>query len=82
MPKDDRVLTERAAERFSLKEIAKRAWIPDLPDLKKHATELVARLLERAGGPDAHAAVPLYCKNNLRRISAKTAPYLTRVFPG
>ena len=80
VPKDDGSLVELAAERFPLKEMAKRAWIPDLPDLKKHATELVARLLERAGGPDAHAAVPLYRKNNLRRINAKTDPYALRAW--
>ncbi|MYA03671.1 MAG: ImmA/IrrE family metallo-endopeptidase [Caldilineaceae bacterium SB0664_bin_22] len=60
--------------------MAKHAWIPDLPDLKKHATELVARLLERAGGPDAHVAVPLYRKNNLRRSNAKTDPYALRAW--
>ena len=80
VPKDNGALAELAAERFPLKEMAKRAWIPDLPDLKKHATELVARFLERAGGPDAHAAVPLYRKNNLRRINAKTDPYALRAW--
>ena len=69
-----------AAERFPLKEMAKRAWIPNLPDLKSRAGELVAGLLDRAGGSDAFAAVPHYRKNDHRRINAKTDPYALRAW--
>ena len=54
--------------------MVKRAWIPDVPDLKGRASELVAGLLGRAGGPDALAAVPMYRKNDHQRINAKTDP--------
>ncbi|MCE2467225.1 MAG: ImmA/IrrE family metallo-endopeptidase [Caldilineaceae bacterium] len=69
-----------AAERFPLKEMARRAWIPNLPDLKSRADELVAGLVNRAGGSDALAAVPHYRKNDHRRINAKTDPYALRAW--
>ena len=68
------------ADRFPLKEMVKRAWIPDVPDLKGRASELVAGFLGRAGGPDAFSAVPMYRKNDHQRINAKTDPYALRAW--
>ena len=74
-PDNDGTLAGLAAGRFPLKAMAKRGWIPNPPDLKDRASELVAGLLDRAGGSDALAAVPLYRKNDHQRINAKTDPY-------
>ena len=60
--------------RFPLKAMAKRRWIPDLPDLAQHARELVGDLIERAGGWDV-ASAALYRKNDHLRANAKTDPY-------
>ena len=79
-PTDDASLTRLDAARFPLKEMARRAWIPDVPDLKGRASELVAGLLGRAGGPDALAAVPMYRKNDHQRINAKTDPSALRAW--
>ena len=79
-PTDNASLTHLEAARFPLKEMARRAWIPDVPDLKGRASELVAGLLGRAGGPDALAAVPMYRKNDHQRINAKTDPSALRAW--
>ena len=68
------------ADRFPLREMVKRTWIPDVPDLKGRASDLVAGLLDRAGGPDALAAVPMYRKNDHQRINAKTDPHALRAW--
>ena len=60
--------------RFPLKEMAKRSWIPDLPDLARHAKQLVGDLIERAGGWQV-AGAALYRKNDHLRANAKTDPY-------
>ena len=60
--------------RFPLREMAKRGWIPDLPDLAQHAKELVGELIERAGGWKV-ARAALYRKNDHQRANAKTDPY-------
>ena len=60
--------------RFPLKEMAKRGWIPNAPDLADHAEELLGGLLDRAGGQNM-AAAALYRKNDNRRLNAKTDPY-------
>ena len=65
--------------RFPLKEMAKRKWIPDMPDLLGNAEELVRGLMERAGGPET-AAAGLYRKNDHRRINAKTDEYALRAW--
>ncbi len=80
VPDGDASLTSLDADRFPLKEMVKRAWIPDVPDLKGRASELVAGLLGRAGGPDALAAVPMYRKNDHQRINAKTDPHALRAW--
>ncbi len=79
-PAGDAALDTLDAERFPLKEMAKRAWIPDVPNLKERASELVAGLLGRAGGPDALTAVPMYRKNDHQRINAKTDPHALRAW--
>ena len=60
--------------RFPLKEMAKFGWIPDLPDMKDRAEELVSEFIERSGGQNA-ALVPLYRKNDHRRVNAKSDRY-------
>ena len=65
--------------RFPLKEMAKRGWIPQGPDLVDRAEELIRDLIERAGGPEV-AAVPLYRRNGHRRINAKSDPYALRAW--
>ena len=59
--------------RFPLKEMAKRGWIEQLPDLIERAEEVMRALREKAGEPET-AAVPLYRANGHRRINAKTDP--------
>ena len=79
-PADDALLDGLDADRFPLKEMVKRAWIPNVPDLKGRASELVAELLSRAGGPNAFEAVPMYRKTDHQRINAKTDPYALRAW--
>ena len=67
------------ASRFPLKAMAKRGWIPALPDLAGRAEEVVAGLIERAGGREV-ALAPLYRKNDQRRINAKTDDYALRAW--
>ena len=65
-------------ELFPLKAMAKAGWIPDVPDLRDRAEELVRGLIERAGGPQA--ATALYRKNDHRRMNAKTDDYALRAW--
>ncbi len=58
-------------QRFPLREMAKRGWIPNATNLAMHAKELVGELIERAGGPSVAPAV-LYRKNDHLRVNAKT----------
>lgn len=60
--------------RFPIKEMARFGWIPDLPDLKDRAEELVSVLVGRAGGRRT-ALASLYRKNDHRRINAKADRY-------
>ncbi len=60
--------------RFPLKEMARRKWIPDLPDLREKAEELISGLIGRAGGQQATPAF-LFRKNDHRRLNAKTDDY-------
>ena len=75
----DPTFDEIDARRFPLKEMAKRGWIPALPDLAGRAEELVGGLIESAGGRQA-ALAPLYRKNDQRRINAKTDDYALRAW--
>ena len=61
-------------QKFPLKEMAKRHWIPDIPDLRGKAEELIAGLVGRAGGQRATPAF-LFRKNDHRRLNAKTDQY-------
>ena len=65
--------------RFPLKEMAKRKWIPDLPDLAQQAKELVGDLIERAGGWQV-AGAAMYRKNDHLRANAKTDPYALKAW--
>ncbi len=65
--------------RFPLKAMSKAGWLPDLPNLRDRAEELIGGLMERAGGR-AFAAAPLYRKNDNRRINAKTDDYALRAW--
>ena len=60
--------------RFPLKAMARRGWIPDVPDLRDRAEELLRGLIQRAGGPRAAAAVQ-FRRNDHRRLNAKADPY-------
>ena len=61
----DKPLTGIEWHRFPLKEMAKRGWIPTVPDLAKHAEELIGVLLERAGGLAVAPAVPCTAKTTI-----------------
>lgn len=65
--------------RFPLKTMAKREWIPIVPDLKERAEEFIGELIERAGGRDVAYAV-FYRKNDYRRLNAKTDPYALKAW--
>ena len=73
-PTLDGALAHLEWSRFPLKEMAKREWISELPDLARHAKELVGDLIKRAGGPQV-AGAALYRKNDHLRANAKTDPY-------
>ena len=65
--------------RFPLRAMAKAGWIPHVQGLKDHAEELIAELMERAGGR-AFAATPLYRKGDSRRVNVKTDEYALRAW--
>ena len=65
--------------RFPLKTMAKRGWIPDVPDLKERAEEFIRGLMERAGGQDVACAV-FYRRNDRRRLNAKTDMYALKAW--
>lgn len=67
----DKPLTGIEWQRFPLKAMVKRRWIPNVSDLTKHAEKLIGELIERAGGP-ALALTVLYRKNDHLRVNAKT----------
>ncbi len=60
--------------RFPLKEMAKRGWIRDLPNLKEHTESLMRDLIGKAGGQDI-VGVALYRKNDYKRANAKMDLY-------
>ena len=75
----DSTFEEIEPGRFPLKEMAKRGWIDQLPDLIDRAEEVIRAMLEKAGGLET-AALPLFRKNGHRRINAKTDPYALRAW--
>ena len=60
--------------RFPLRAMAKRGWIPDVPDMAARAEELIGTLIRRAGGAPL-ASAGLYRKTDTLRANAKTDPY-------
>ena len=75
----DSTLEEIDPRRYPLKEMAKRGWIDQDPDLTDRAEELIRDLIKRAGGMQV-AAAPLYRKNGHRRLNAKADPYALRAW--
>ena len=82
----DVLLQERAAthdaesdvidfQRFPLREMAKRSWIPNVPDLRDRAEELIVGLIERAHLRPQAAPAFLFRRNDHRRLNAKTDEY-------
>ncbi len=75
----DQPLADLDWRRFPLKAMAKRRWIPDVPDMAARAEELLGTLIERAGGrPVASAA--LYRKTDTLRANAKMDPYALKAW--
>ncbi len=60
--------------RFPVRAMAKLGWIPDAPDLKDRAEEIMRDLMRRAGG---HSVAPAstFRRNDHRRVNAKTDEY-------
>ena len=67
----DKPLDSIEWQRFPLRIMAKRGWIPNVTNPAKHAAELIGELIERAGGPSV-ATAALYRKNDHLRVNAKT----------
>ncbi len=65
--------------RFPLKAMAERGWIPDVPDLAERAEEFIGDLIERAGGRDV-AGAAMYRRNDHLRTNAKTDPYALKAW--
>lgn len=60
--------------RFPLTTMAKAGWIPDVPNPKEQAEELVGGLIDQAGGRDVAASV-MFRKNDHLRANPRTDPY-------
>ena len=75
----DQPLAELDWRRFPLRAMAKRRWIPDVPDMAARAEELIGTLIERAGGGPV-AAAALYRKTDTLRANAKTNPYALKAW--
>ena len=75
----DSTFDELDPSKFPLKAMAKRGWIPNVPDMADRAEELIGDLINRAGGREA-AVAPMYRKNDQRRINAKTDSYALRAW--
>jgi HTH-type transcriptional regulator / antitoxin HigA len=66
-------------KRFPLAAMAKLGWIPDRPNLRDHAEEVMRELICRAGGEYVLPAV-LYRKNDHARANAKMDPYALKAW--
>ena len=75
----DQPLAQLDCRRFPLRAMAQRGWIPDIPDIAARAQELIARLIEQAGGPPV-AAAAFYRKPDTLRANAKTDPYALKAW--
>ena len=80
-PRDsfDDPLAEVDWRRFPLTVLARRGWIPDVPDRLVQAEALVRGLIARAGGQHA-AFAGLYRKNDHLRANAKTDHYALKAW--
>ena len=67
----DKPLASIEWQRFPLRIMAKRGWIPNVSNLTEQAKKLIGALIERAGGPTVEPVV-LYRKNDHLRVNAKT----------
>ncbi len=65
--------------RFPVKDMAKRGWIRQGPNLMKRAETIIRRLIDRAGGPDV-AGAALYRKNDHMRANAKVDAYALKAW--
>jgi len=61
-------------DRFPVQEMAKRCWIPKLPDGKERAEEVMRDFIERAGGMDAIPA-PAFRRGATSRFNEKMDTY-------
>ena len=66
--------------RFPLREMAKRKWIPDAPDLEAHAEKSVGEMMRKAGGWDETRAAALFRKNDHRYVNSKTDSYALKAW--
>jgi HTH-type transcriptional regulator/antitoxin HigA len=67
------------ARKFPLKEMARLGWIPKVRDREAHADELIAGLIDRAGGADVES-LPLFRKNDHARANSKSNSYALRAW--
>ena len=65
--------------RFPVAEMAKRCWIPKLPDLKERAEEVIRDFIEKAGGMESVSSAFLRQRKK-GRYNAKTDPYAITVW--
>ena len=74
-------LSELDPLRFPLKEMAKRGWIPDVPDseMKHYVAEIIEGLIGRARVPNLDIG-QLYGMNGHCRMNPKTDPYALRAW--
>ena len=67
-------------DRFPLKEMARRKWIPGGSDLDAHAEELIGKMATKAGGWDETCAATLFRKNDHRYVNSKTDSYALKAW--
>ena len=75
----DQPLAELDWRRFPLKAMAKRGWIPEAPPTAAGAAELIAKLIDDAGG-ERVASAALYRKTDTMRANAKTDPHALKAW--
>lgn len=75
----DNSLKNLVWSRFPIKSMTKFGWLPDNPDTKGSAEEIMLGLIDRAGGADVASTV-LYRKNDKLRANAKSDPYAIRAW--
>jgi HTH-type transcriptional regulator/antitoxin HigA len=60
--------------RFPIVEMAKRCWVPKLPDLKERSEEVIREFIEKAGGMEF--VLPSFLRQGKKgRYNPKTDPY-------